>query len=83
MINNESYDFIIINTEDGEKKKAELITKFNIEEQGEYVIYKLDGNYYGAKYEFDGTKTIIITDLNDNEKKILNDLFSKLGVEEC
>ena len=77
----EEFDFIVINTEEGIKKKAELVTKFEIEGQGEYVIYKLDNEYYAAKYEFDGTKTNLNKDLTTQEKQMLNDVFNKLEVK--
>lgn len=73
-------DFITINTKDG-KKKAELVSKFNIEELGEFVIYKLDNKFYGAKYKFDGENTTLITDLTNAEKKVLNEVFMQLGGE--
>jgi len=73
-------DFVTINTKDGEKN-AELVSRFEIENIGDFVIYKLDDKYYGAKYKFDGQNTSLITDLTDEEKKILNEIFIKLGVE--
>lgn len=75
------YDFITINTIDGIKKNAELVTKFEIQGLGEYVIYKLDGLFYGAKYKFDGKNTRLITDLTDSEKNILNEMLSNLEVK--
>lgn len=81
MVENNNGDFITINTKDGLKKSAELVSKFNIQGLGEYVIYKLDNKYYGAKYLFDGEKTTLITDLSDNEKEALNAVFAQLEVE--
>ena len=81
MFENASGDFITINTKDGIKKNAELVSKFNIHGLGEYVIYKLDNNFYGAKYIFDGENTLLVTDLTDSEKKALNDVFIQLEVE--
>lgn len=74
-------DFITINLESGEQKEAELISKFTIEGFGDYVIYKLDNKMYGAKYEVDGDKTNLITDLSDVEKDALYEVFIGLGVE--
>lgn len=74
-------DFITINLESGEQKEAELISKFTIEGFGDYVIYKLDNKMYGAKYEVDGDKTNLITDLSDVEKDALYEVFISLGVE--
>ena len=39
-------DFIKINTKDGTKKTAELISKFKIPNLGEYVIYKIDKMFH-------------------------------------
>ena len=74
MSKNNNYDFITIKTGDGVTKKAELVTKFEVQGLGEYVIYKLDGCFYGAKYKFNGTNTQLITDLTDSEKNILNEI---------
>lgn len=78
MSKNNDYDFITINTMDSAKKNAELVSKFEIQGLGEYVIYKLDGELYGAKYKFDGINTKLITELTDNEKNILNEMVNKL-----
>ena len=77
MSKNNDYDFITINTMDGAKKNAELVSKFEIQGLGEYVIYKLDGELYGAKYKFDGINTKLITELTDNETNILNEMVNK------
>lgn len=81
MFENNTGDFITITTKDGIQKNAELVSKFDIQGLGEYVIYKLDSIFYGAKYKFDGEKTILVTDLTDGEKKALNDVFIQLEVE--
>lgn len=81
MSKKNSYDFITINNIDGTKKNAELVNKFEIQGLGKYVIYKLDGVLYGAKYEFDGINTKLITDLTDNEKNILNELLYEMEVK--
>lgn len=81
MSKKNDYDFITIKTIDGAKKNAELVTKFEIQGLGEYVIYKLDGALYGAKYKFDGTNTRLITELTDSEKNILNEMLYKLEVK--
>ena len=78
---NKDLDYITINTKDGQKKVAEIITKFEISGFGEYIIYKLDNIVYGAKYKFDGENTILNTDLTDIEKNTLNEVFSNLEVE--
>ena len=81
MFENNNGDFITINTKDGIKKNAELVSKFDIQGLGEYVIYKLDNKFYGAKYKLDGENTTLVTDLTDCEKKVLNDVFIQLEVE--
>ena len=81
MFENNNGDFITITTKDGIQKNAELVSKFDIQGLGEYVIYKLDNIFYGAKYKFDGERTILVTDLTDGEKKALNDVFIQLEVE--
>lgn len=81
MLEENNGDYITINTKDGVKKSAELVSKFEIQGLGEYVIYKLEGKLYGAKYNFDGENTTLITDLTDNEKSALNEAFIQLGVE--
>ena len=68
-------DFIIVTTTDGLKKSAELVMKFEIQGLGEYVIYKLEGVLYGAKYQFDGVNTKLITDLTEHEKNIINEMM--------
>ena len=74
-------DFITINTKDRTKKTAELISKFKIPNLGEYVIYKIDKMFYGAKYNFNGEETLLDTNLTDIEKKVLNETFYQLGVK--
>ncbi len=73
-------DYITINTDQG-KKEAELVTTFKIEGYGDYVIYKLEDQFFGAKYELDGENTKLITDLSDIEKNAMNEVFSRLEVE--
>lgn len=73
-------DYITINTKDG-IKKAELISKFEILGLGEYIIYKLEEKLYGAKYEFDGTHTKLITNLTDEEKQAMNEILLQLEVK--
>ncbi len=74
-------DYITINTKDGKKENAELVSKFAINGLGEYVIYKIDNQYYGAKYKIDGESTLLITDLTEKEKDFLNETFTQLEVE--
>lgn len=78
-MNKEKKEYIVINTKDGIKKHAELITKFKIEDFGDYVIYKLEDEYYAAKYKFDGQNTKLDNNLNNYEQEVLNKIFSKLN----
>ena len=78
-MNKEEKEYIVINTKDGIKKPAELITKFKIEGFGDYVIYKLEDEYYATKYEFDGQKTNLNNNLSDYEQKVLNEIFNRLN----
>ena len=80
-MDNRDGDFITINTESGEKKEAEIISRFTMEGYGDYVIYKLNNEFFGAKYKIDGNNTSLITDLSDLEKEALNEVFSSLEVE--
>lgn len=80
MIENNN-DYITINTKNGIQKQAELISKFEILGLGEYVIYKLEEKLYGAKYEFDGQNTKLITNLTDEEKDTLNEILLQLEVK--
>ena len=74
-------DFITITTTNGIKKNAELIIKYEVKGLGEYVIYKLEGNLYGAKYQFDGKSTKLITNLTEQEKNIINEMINNLEVK--
>ena len=74
-------DFITITTTNGIKKNAELIIKYEVKGLGEYVIYKLEGNLYGAKYQFDGKNTKLITNLTEQEKNIINEMINNLELK--
>lgn len=74
-------DFITITTTNGIKKNAELIIKYEVKGLGEYVIYKLEGNLYGAKYQFDGKNTKLITNLTEQEKNIIYEMINNLEVK--
>ena len=83
MAKTQDGDYIIINTKDGLKKKAELVSRFNIVGLGDYIIYRLENEYYGAKYKIDGDNTTLITDLSEVEKEALNEMFSKIEAKSC
>lgn len=80
MLNNEK-DYITINTNNGEVLQAELVAKFNIDNLGDYVLYKVNNTIYGAKYEIVNNNTQLITDLSDYEKQAINDVAKSLEVE--
>lgn len=73
-------DLITVNTDNGDVE-ALLISRFNIKGMGDYVLYKIDDQVYGAKYEIEGDHTKLITDLSDLEKDAINEVYSSLEVE--
>lgn len=73
---------MILTTENGEKKEAEIIVSFKIQEyDGDYIIYKVDNEYYGAKYINKDDKTELITDLSEKEKEIINKYYLEFQKE--
>jgi len=66
-------------TDEGEKE-AEIISFINIENLGDYIIYRVDKDFYGAKYELDGDDANLITDLSDKEKEALNEVFERMEI---
>ncbi len=73
-------DIITVNTDNG-SVDAELISRFSIEGMGDYVLYRIDDQVFGAKFEVDGDNTKLITDLSDIEKNAINEVYSSLEVE--
>lgn len=70
---------MLLTTDNGEKKVAEVIASFRIGKfDGNYVIYKVDDEYYGAKYEENKDETNLITDLSKQEKELITEFYSKL-----
>ena len=69
-------NYIMINTKKGLKKRAELVSKFEIPTLGEYIIYKLDGKFYGAKYKLDENEQIVLDDFDENTEKEAEDAIS-------
>ena len=74
-------DFITINNKDGSTILAELYSKIEIENMGQFVLYKIDNEIYGAKYIINDNKTILDTDLSEAEKEKLNEIFLSLEVQ--
>lgn len=66
---------VILRTSNGEKQ-ADIIVSFNIEGyDGEYVIYKVDNEYFGAKYKNQNDSSELISDLSEHEKQIINEFY--------
>lgn len=64
-------------TRDGEEKQAEIIVSFKIEGyNGDYVIYKIGNDYFGAKYKNMNNSSELITDLSIQEKILINNFYS-------
>jgi len=75
-------DTITITLDTGEKKQAKLVSMFEIQNMGNYMIYLLDGEMYGAKYKKETDKLELITDLTEEEKEAMNKVFEQLeGIE--
>lgn len=73
---------MVLTTKDGQKKPVEIIVSFKVDEfDSEYVIYKVDNEFYGAKYINKDNCAELITNLNNKEKKIINDFYLKFKKE--
>lgn len=69
---------MILNMSDQKKVETEIIMSFNIENfSGKYVIYKINDEYYGAKYRNNQDITELITDLNLQEKEAIEKIFNE------
>ncbi len=77
----EDLDYITITKNNGEEIEAELVSSFTIENLGDYVLYKIDDQVYGAKYEIIDNNTHLDTNLSDYEKKAINAVAKSLEVE--
>ena len=65
---------------DGTEVEVEVILTFKIKEfnNKDYVIYKDNEKFYAASYSDDGESVSLDTDLSDEEKVALSDMFKKL-----
>ena len=65
---------------DGTEVEVEVILTFQIKEfnNKDYVIYKDNEKFYAASYNDDGESVSLDTDLLDEEKIALSDMFKKL-----
>lgn len=72
-------NIMTLNKEDGATCDVEIVMTFKLENHiDDYIIYKLDNEYYGAKYYDDGMKTSLETDLSNEEKEALNNVFKSV-----
>lgn len=75
-------NIMTLNKKDGTTCEVEIVMTFNLENYvGDYVIYKLDNEYYGAKYYDDGVKTSLVTELSIEEQQALNNVFESVMKE--
>ena len=65
---------------DGSEVEVEVILTFQIKEfdNKDYVIYKDDEKFYAASYIDDEENVSLNTNLSDEEKVALSDVFKKL-----
>ena len=73
-------DTMILNKVDGSTEEIEIVMTFKLEyfNNNDYVIYKQNNEYYAAKYVEKDENTELITDLSDEEKKSVSQIFEKL-----
>ena len=81
-------DTMTLNKEDGTIEEIEIVITFKLENfnNDDYVIYKTNNEFFGAKYIEKSGNTELITDLSDEEKKSLSEIFEKLrkeGIIQC
>jgi len=75
-------NFMILNNKDGNTCEVEIVIIFNLENcDDDYVIYKLENEYYGAKYYDKDEKTYLITELSIEEQETLNNVFKTVVKE--
>lgn len=81
-------DKMLLFKKDGTAIYVEVVVTFKLEKfnNSNYVIYKLENEFYGAKYTETSENTVLNANLSEDEKKELNivfENFSKSGVIEC
>ncbi len=74
-------DYITITNKDGSTVEAEIYSKFEIENLGKYILYKINDEMFGAKYIVKDNNTVLNTDLSEEEKKTINELFQSMEVQ--
>lgn len=71
----EEKDYMHITDNNGRKQKMELVLAMNsLDGKFQYIAYKEENKkipLYMAKIHFDGNKTILDTDLTDEEKQLV------------
>lgn len=81
-------DTMILNKQDGTKEEIEIVTTFKLEKFNnyDYVIYRINNEFFAAKCIEKEGNTDLQTDLSDEEKKSVTEIFKKLcegGIIQC
>ena len=65
---------------DGTTEEVEIVMTFKLEEisDKDYVIYKSNGDYYGASFVVKDDITDLDTNLTFEEQEKMNEVFEKL-----
>ncbi len=72
---------MILNKNDGTSEEVEIVMTFKLEkfDNSDYVIYKSNEKYYAAKFIEKNGFTDLITNLSEEERKALSEMFNKLN----
>lgn len=73
-------DKMILTKSDGTNEEIEIIMTFKLENisDKDYVIYKSNGDYYGASFVIKDDITDLDTNLTFEEQEQMNEVFEKL-----
>lgn len=72
-------DKMKLNKIDGKKEEIEIVTTFKIDKfNKDYIIYKSNNKYYAARYYEKNNNIDLDTELTDEEKQSLEEVFEKL-----
>ena len=71
---------ITLTKNDGTTEEIEIVMTFKLEEisDKDYVIYKSNGDYYGASFVVKDDITDLDTNLTFEEQEQMNEVFEKL-----
>lgn len=71
---------MILKKIDGTTEEVEIVMTFKLEEisDKDYVIYKSNGDYYGASFVVKNDITDLDTNLTFEEQEQMNEVFEKL-----